>query len=174
MSSDQQILIGKILAPHGIGGQVRVYPYSDFPERVAFLKEVILEAEQGQKTLVVENASRHGRNWLIKFEEVNTRDEAENLRDTLIFIPREERMPLPEGYYYHDQLIGLEVYTEEGVYLGILGNVITNGAHDQLLVKLAKRSGKEVMIPAVKEFVKEIDLIAGKVIVSLPKGLLDL
>lgn len=174
MSSERDILIGKVLAPHGIGGQVKVHPYSDYPERVNFLKSVILQVGNEQKQLTIEKASQHSRNWLIKFREVESREEAENLRDGLIFIFREERMSLPEDSYYHDQLIGLEIYSDEGRYLGVLSNVMSRGGHDQLILKLDNQTGKEIMIPAVKEFVRQVDLKAGKAIVSLPEGLLDL
>jgi len=172
--SDRDILIGKVLAPHGIAGQVRVFPYSDYPERVVYLNDVILQVDKEKRKMTVEKATRHGHNWLLKFSEVESREEAEKLRDGLVFITREERMPLPEGSYYHDQLIGLDIYTEEGQYLGKLSNVITRGGHDQLIIKLDDRAGKETMIPAVKEFIRQVDLEEGKAVVNLPEGLLDL
>ena len=175
MSSEQGILIGKVLAPHGIGGQVRVYPYSDFPERITLLKEVVLLFDEEKKCLNVEKASLHGKFWLLKFTGIDDREEAEKLRNYLVFIARDERMPLPEDAYYYDQLIGLEVYTaESGKYLGQLSDVRAYGAHDQLVIKMTERPGKEAMIPAIKDFVKHIDLPEGRIVVSLPEGLLDL
>jgi len=175
LSSEQDVLIGKVLAPHGIGGQVRIYPYSDFPERVTLLKEVVLLFNEEKKYLNVEKASLHGKFWLIKFVGIDSREEAEKLRDCLVFIARHERMPLPEDAYYYDQLIGLEVYTaESGEYLGQLSDVRACGAYDQLVVIMTERSGKEAMIPAIKEFVKHVDLPGGRIMVSLPEGLLDL
>jgi len=174
LSSENEAVIGKVIAPHGVDGRVKVYPFSDFPERVHYLEDVHLELETERKKYIVEKTSIHGRFWLIKLQGIDTRVQAEKLRESNIVIPLQERVSLPEDAYYHDQLIGLEVYSTDGELLGHITDVVSNGGHDQLLLKRTGQEKKESFIPAVKEFVREIDLSAGIMIVNLPEGLLDL
>ncbi len=168
------VVIGKVLSPHGTGGMVKVYPYSDYPERVYLLEEVELEAESRRKIYAVEKASLHGQYWLVKFQGINSREEAYRLGGSLVRIPREKRMPLPEGTFYHDQLVGLQVYTIEGKLLGSITGVIKSGGHDQLVLARSGQKDKITFIPAVKEFIRQLDLSAGFISVDLPEGMLDL
>ncbi len=174
MNKDYDVVIGKILSPHGTGGMVKVYPYSDFPERVYLLEEVKVELESGSHIYMVEKASLHGKYWLIKLQEIDTREEAYSLGGSLIRVPKEQRMPVPEGTFYHDQLIGLQVYLDQGNLLGSITEVIKSGGHDQLILARADQKDKTYIIPAVKEFIKQVDLSKGFMIVDLPEGMLDL
>ncbi len=172
--TDHGVVIGRILSPHGTGGMVKVYPYSDFPERVYLLKEVELETQDAFNNYKVEKASLHGNYWLVKFQGIDTREEANSLGGSLVWIPKENRMPLPEGTFYHDQLVGLQVYSIEGELLGSITDVIKNGGHDQLILTRSGQKDKRNFIPAVKEFITQVDLSAGFMVVSLPDGMLDL
>lgn len=165
--------IGIILSPHGVGGMVKVYPYSDFPERIMDLKEVWLRKDQGNyQPMTIEKASIFGRFWLVKFIGIEDRDHASNLRNSLITIPLDQRVPLPEGSYYHDQLVGLTVVNGKGEKIGKVVDLLTTGGHDLFVVEAD--SEKKVLIPAVKEFVKQVDCGSGIIITELPEGLLDL
>ncbi len=174
MINGYDVVIGKILSAHGTGGMVKVYPYSDFPERVHMLKEVELEQESRRRVYLVEDSSVHGKNWLIKFQDVNSRDEAEALRGSLVRIPKEERLSLPEDNYYYDQLEGLHVYDSAGNLLGRVIEIIPGGGHDQIMVARAGEKNRKSMIPAVKDFIKRIDIPEGFMVVELPEGMLDL
>lgn len=153
---------------------VKVFPYSDFLERVTLLHEVELLQEEKYRSMIVEKASVYGRFWLVKFSNIDTREEAQGLNGSRVLIPLKERMPLPEDSYYHDQLVGLQVYSIEGVLLGQVTDIVTTGGHDLLIMKPVEDGEKEILIPAVKEIIKNTDLDAGKIIVDLPEGLLDL
>ncbi len=174
MINGYDVVIGKILSPHGIGGMVKVYPYSDFLDRVKLLEEVELEQNAFSRVYPVEKASVHGNYWLIKFRGIDCRDMAEELRGSLIRIPREERLPLPEGSYYHDQLEGLQVFDTSGNLLGTVVEVIPGGGHDQLLIARADEKDKTNYIPAVKDFIRQVNLSEGIMVVEVPEGMLDL
>lgn len=169
-----EIAVGKVLSPHGVGGQVKVYPYSDFPERVTLLKEVDLVSEAGRESITVEKGSLHGRFWLIKFAGINSREEAAKLCGTLVVIAKGDRFKLPEGSFYHDQLVGLEVHDTGGALIGKIIDIITTGGHDLFLVEQKHNADRQVLIPAVKQFVLEVNVNSKTVVVMLPDGLLDL
>ena len=169
-----EISIGKVLSPHGIGGLVKVFPYTDFPERISLLREVELLSDQVRTRYVVEKGSIYGRFWLVKFLGINTREEAAGLNGRLMVIPREDRMPLPDGSFYHDQLIGLQVQSIQGEPIGVISDIITTGGHDLLVVDRPEPGRKQLLIPAVGRFIREVNIIDERVNVDLPDGLADL
>ncbi len=166
--------IGKILSPHGLGGTVKVYPYTDYPDRIKYLKEVDLVSQSERSVMIIENAVSSGRFWLIKFRGIESREDAERIRDMLIVIAKKERLPLEEGSYYHDQLIGLNVYTHDGELLGIVSDLISTGGHDLLQVSGEFSGSEKIFIPMVKNIIVVVDLQQGIIKVRLPDGLLDL
>lgn len=167
-------MIGRILSPHGVEGMLKVFPYSDFPERINLLDRVELVNDAERRRMVVEKTSLHGRFWLIKFREIKTREDARCLSGCGLVIPRQERISLPEGHYYHDQLIGMKVYQADGAFIGTIADIISTGGHDLYLVNQAEGKEKSMLIPAVKEFVRKIDLKNKTMSVDLPDGMLEL
>jgi 16S rRNA processing protein RimM len=175
LSSDENnAVIGMVLSPHGVGGQVKVFPYSDFPERIKSLDRLVLKSNQGHKEMLIETASIYGRFWLVKFYGVDNREQAVNLRESLLIIPLTQRVALPEGSYYHDQLVGLKVLDHGGQLIGKVVDLHLTGGHDLLIVEKEDEAEKKIMIPAVKKFIKKIDQKAKIIVVELPEGLLDL
>ncbi|MEW5801168.1 MAG: ribosome maturation factor RimM [bacterium] len=163
------IQIGKIVGTHGCKGEVKVYPLTDFPERFLSLKEIILLTPQ--KSLGVEKVRFHKTFVIMKLEGYNTMSEAQELKGCLIGIPQEQVYPLGEDEYYYFQLIGIDVYTEEGVYLGLVKDIFPTGSND---VYVVKDDQKEYLIPAVKDVVKEINLERRRITIHPLKGLLNL
>lgn len=170
--ASQMVIIGKILAPFGVHGEVKVLPYSDHLERCYLLKRVKLEGADVCEFKDVRKASIHKNMWLLQFADCNTRNEASRLKNTLVKIHRSERLPLPEGSYYFDQIIGLEVYTVEGFYLGKVRDVLQPGGNDVYQVK-NELDKSEVLIPALEKVVKEVNLGKNKIIIKPLPGLLD-
>lgn len=170
----EMAVIGKIVKAHGIRGELKVQPYSDFPERVRLLTRVYLETGGTDKAYQVLNASVHGRFWIISLEGVNNPEQAEQLRGTPVKIPLAERMPLPEGAYYLDELIGLEVYTVEGQLLGCLSEVLQTGSNDVYVVSSEDqvKGSRQILIPALKSVVVHLDPARKRMEVALPEGLL--
>lgn len=166
--------VGRILSPHGIAGLLKVLPLTDYPDRCRDLKEVACELRGIRSTVMVERATLHGRYWLIKFEGIDTREEAAALRGALILIRTDERVPLPDGSYYHDQLIGLKLYNTEGECLGQVKDIVPGAAHDHYLIGRDAPGEKDFLLPAVKAFILEIDLSGGRIIAEPPAGLMEL
>lgn len=156
------VAIGKIVAPHGVRGDVRIMPLTDFPERFRKLKTAFLAS--GTK-LTVEGVKYHKQFVLLKFHGLDNMNAVEHLRNQLVHVPESEVVKLPEGQYYQYQIIGLEVFTEDGQVIGKITEILETGSND---VYVAENPGqKPVMIPALKEVVKIIDLENKKMVVKL-------
>lgn len=171
MNDEDLVSIGVIRGAYGLRGEVKVAPLSDFPERFNKLEKVFVVGS-GKCTLMnVENTRTSHRTVLVKFRDVNSREFAEGLRGQHLMVPENEVYPLPEGCYYHFQLKGLQVYDQELGYLGILGDILETGANDVYLIK-SDRFG-EILIPAIKDVVLQVDLQQKEMQIRLLPGLLD-
>ncbi len=168
------VVIGKIVASHGIKGMVKVRPFFDFPERVSLLSSVSIAGE----TYKIEKTAVSKRLWLFKFEDIDSREAADDLRGQDMEIPREERFVLPEGHYYIDDLIGLTVYESSGDVLGKIVNVLkAGGGNDIFVIKPppdATDLPKEILFPALKHLVEKMSIEEGEIWVTVPEGLLEI
>jgi len=166
---DNLITIGKILAPHGVRGEVKVLPLTDFPDRFQQMKSVWLDIHHG--LMDIEKVRFNNDIPLIKFRGIDDRDEAEKLRNGLLQVQQSELMPLPAGHYYQYQIIGLEVMDQAGLPLGRIGSIIETGANDIYVV--VDPQGRELLLPALKQTVLTVDIAAGRMVVKLLPGLVD-
>lgn len=165
------VAIGKVVGLARGTGEVKVLPLTDFPHRFSNLKDIELVSEEGERrSLTVEKAELKGKLVYLKFTEIDAADEARSLIGSTLEIPERELVPLPEGVYYVFQLIGFEVVNEKGEPLGELVDVLSMPAND---VWVVRRDDNEYLLPAVKEFVKRVDLERGEVVISPIPGLLD-
>lgn len=166
------LIVGKITKPHGIKGELVIFPLSDSKQR--FLKGKRLSLDTG-KSLTLENIRHYKNSLVIKFKDISSRQEAEKLRNKYLEIPLSEAETLPEGSYWHHEIIGLDVFTKDGENLGRIEEILTTGAHDVYVVK--SRSGpkgkKEILIPAVKEIIKEVKLGEKRIIINPIPGLIE-
>lgn len=162
--------IGRVTAPHGVRGEVRVLPLTDFPERFDDLTSVHVEQGGTSRSRHIEALRRHKQFVLIKFSGINHRDEAASLRGALLRVPVAEAHPLPPDTHYVFQLIGLEVYTMEGRELGVVRDVLATGANDVYVVERVG-GGPELLIPALRHVVLDIDLEQRRITVQLLPGL---
>lgn len=169
---DQYITIGKIVNTQGHRGEVRVMPLTDFPERFTDMKSVLVKTGDRMERRAVERTYRHKKFAVLKFAGVDDMDAALELKNSLLLVTRDELTPLPEGSYYIFDLVGLEVRTVDGRPLGAIADVIQTGANDVYVVENPGR--KQLLIPALKQVVRQIDLAAGNMVVELPPGLEDL
>lgn len=167
----ERLVVGRIVKPHGIKGELVVEVLSEVPER--FAKGSRLEAgdiDGDRRKLTVRTARNDRGRLLVFFREVPDRDAAETLRGALLSIGRAEAAPPPDGAFYDWQLQGLEVVDEEGAPLGRLARVEVGAASDLWIVETG--SG-EVMVPAVEEFVRRVDLESGRIVVHTIPGLFE-
>lgn len=166
------ITIGVVTAPQGVRGAVRVRPLTDFPERFHGLERVFLWQGPSRLEYRVKRVAEHPRGLLIlAFEGVDDRELAEELRGAEVQLPREEAVPLSEGEYYVFDLIGSAVELAGGERIGELVDVLTTGANDVYVVR--GEDGRELLIPAVRQFVTAIDTDAGRIVIEPIPGLLD-
>jgi 16S rRNA processing protein RimM len=162
------LAIGKVVRAHGIRGEISVNVLTDFPERFETTEWVYLGNEFEATPYRIEKSRWHKDNVLLTLAGITDRTEAERLRGQYVQVPIKEATPLPEGSYYLYQLIGLEVITVENQSLGTITEVLETGANDVYVV----RGDKEVLIPAVADVIKAVDLEKGQVIVQLMEGLI--
>jgi 16S rRNA processing protein RimM len=166
--------IGKILKPHGLKGDVRVFPSTDEPTRFELLDsvEVVFGDRRPSRTLNIERVWYHQGLVMLKFEGVSDADAADALRGGELHIPDDKALPLAEDEYYARDLYGMAVATEAGEELGTIDDILVTGANDVYSVKGA--AGGELLIPAIKQCILNVDVPAKRMIVRLPDGLREL
>lgn len=170
MESQDLIKVGKIVGTHGYKGTLRVESLTDFPER--FKPEQKLKVDQGSvvRELTLETCGFHRGQLLMKFKEIESMEDAIRYRDHFISVNDDDLYPLPEGSYYQFQLMGLKVEDMEKGYLGELTDILETGANDVYVVKSDVYG--EILIPAIKQVIQEVDLPGRCMRVKLLLGLL--
>ena len=163
----KRVTIGKVGAAHGIHGEMRIIPLTDFTERFASMKEVMV----GDELLHIESCKYHKQYVLLKFREYPIRENAMRLTGKLLTVDRSEAAPLAEGEYYTFDIIGLTVYDVKGKELGRVENVLRTGSND--VYQARRLDGGELLIPALKAVVKEIDIAGGRMVIDMPEEISD-
>lgn len=166
---DNYLELGQIVNVRGLKGEVKVNSFAEDNSRFETISEVFLKNKGNMQKYIIEKVSYAKNQVILKFENVNTIEEAEKLRNSYILVDRNNLEPLPEGIYYIADLIGLEVYTEENEYLGKVDDIFQTGSNDVYVVK--NDLGQSKLLPGIPEVIKEINLEASKIIVNLIKGL---
>jgi 16S rRNA processing protein RimM len=168
--------VGVIVKAHGLKGEVNVFPTTEDPERFKKLKKVILDTgREGRKELNIERVRFSNKFVIVKFKEFNDINEVERFRQKELIIPRSEALALEEGEYYLGDLEDMKIVDEEGTMLGILKQVIQTGANDVYEMKRTDLDddADTVMIPGIKECVKNIDIENRIMTIHVMNGLLD-
>lgn len=168
---DDYFVIGDIVNTQGIKGEVRVIPCTDDESRFELLDSIFVEQKGKMKEFNIENVRYHKQFVLLKLEGIDDMTAAEKLKGSVVKIPPEDALPLEEGEYYIRDLYDMEVFTDEGEKLGILSDILFTGANDVYVVKAEK--GKDILIPAIKECILDVDVENKKMTVKLLKGLRD-
>lgn len=161
--------VGVITTTHGVRGEVKVFPTTDDAERFLDLHYVLLDTGKEKKKLTIENVKFFKNLVILKFEEINNINDIEMYKKCSLWIPREEGQELGEDEYYVADLLGLKVILEDGTLFGTLKDVMETGANDVYVVTAA--DGKEVLLPAIKDCIRKIDLEKNEMTVHLMKGL---
>jgi 16S rRNA processing protein RimM len=166
------LVIGEIVGPHGVRGEVKVYPLTDFPQRFSQLTQVSLRKGGQARELHLARVRTHKNIVLLEFREITSRNQAEELRGWELVIPYQQAVSLPRDHFYDHQLEGLQVYRAEGDQcLGRLTEVLHLPAN--AVYRVSGPDGREVLIPALKSVVRQVDLVQGRMYVSLPEGMLE-
>lgn len=163
--------VGAITQTHGIRGEVKVFPTTDDAKRFKKLKEVILDTGKEQVTLEIESVKFFKQFVILKFKGFDNINDIERYKGKNLFVTRENAVKLKRDEYFIADLIGLKVYDEDEQYLGTLTNVIETGAND--VYEVTFEDGKEVLFPAIKQCILDVDMENRKMKVHIMEGLLD-
>lgn len=162
------LAVGKLRRSHGVRGEILMEVFTDFPERLQPGTVLYLDPEGNYLTLVKCRPHREG--LLMTFEGYSTPEEISQFRNQVLYVKSHDRPPLPDGEYYHHQLLGLHVTDEAGLPIGIVTEILETGASDVLVIR--PQAGPEVMIPIVDTFIRGVDLANREITVHLIPGML--
>lgn len=161
--------IGQIVNHFGIKGMVKVNPFTNDISQFEELKSVLVEKNGKLLDIQIEEVKYSKNQILLKLKGIDTVEEAEKYRNCYIKIARENAKKLPQNTYFIADLLGLTVYTDENILLGKVEDIYNSGASDIYVVK--SEDGKQILLPGIKDVIKQIDLEQEKIIVHLIKGL---
>lgn len=161
------LAVGRVLRPWGVHGMVKVQVLTDFPERFTASEEFYVGEDY--RPVILEQSGGHTGALLLKFAGYDTPEACGELRNQMLYIPTEEATPLQEGEYYIYQIIGLQVWTDEGELLGELTDVWETGAND---VYVVDHEGRDVLLPAIPQVILDVDLERKRLTVHLMDGLM--
>jgi len=164
----EYLVVGFLRRPHGVKGEMLMDVHTDFPERLK--TGMTLYVGDQYQPMVVASRRPHASGMLVRFRGIKNPEKAGLFRNTWVYVPTANRPALPEGEYYHHQLIGLNVVTDEDRDLGVLADIIETGANDVYVVRDA--DGKEVLLPAIPPVILEVSLADRQMRVHLLDGLI--
>lgn len=165
------ITIGKAVKPFGVKGEMKIEPMTDFPGRFKELERVYLVSPAGRELVCNVKSVRYaGETPVLLFSGYDAPEKAKALNGWFVKVPEEETVPLPEGQYYWYELIGMDVFSEDGEKLGSIVDIFETGSND---VYVMKRRGQEVYLPATKEVIKQVDRKTRRMIIHLMDGLME-
>ena len=165
---DGWIIIGRVTAPHGVRGEVRVDVLTDFPERFQTLARVFIGDSHAPYD--IERARFTPKGVLLKLAGIDSRNGAGSVARSYVALPEAEVAPLPAGSFHHHQIKGMDVFSDDDRYLGAVAEIITTGSNDVYIVRDEERG--EVLLPATAEVVRAIDLDSRRITVHLIPGLI--
>ena len=166
---EQLLQVGVISSTHGIRGEVKVFPTTDDPLRFKKLKKVLLDTGREQLELEVQSVKFFKQFVIVKFKGIDNINDIEKYKGKGLFVPREDAVPLDEDEYYIADLIGMEVFTEDGRF-GVVKDVMETGANEVYIVDSDDHG--EVLIPAIRQCVLDVNVEEKKMLVRLLDGLI--
>ncbi|GGE41987.1 ribosome maturation factor RimM [Pullulanibacillus camelliae] len=166
--------VGKIVNTHGIHGEVRVISRTDFPDERYAQGSVLYAGEDRQadkQAVTVESHRRHKQFDLLKFKALDGINAVLPLKGQTLYVTEEALTALPEDEYYYHEIVGCEVYSDTGICLGKVKEILSPGANDVWVVD--RKGKKDVLLPYIEEVVKQVDVQAKRITVHLMEGLID-
>ena len=168
---ENKLQVGVISSTHGVRGEVKVFPTTDDVKRFKRLKEVILETGKEELTLEIEGVKFFKQFAILKFKGIDNINDIEKYKGKGLFVTRKNAVPLRRDEYFIADLQGLSVEDEDANQIGTLRDVMETGANDVYIVDML--DGREVLLPAIKECILDVDVEGGKIRVHMMDGLLD-
>ncbi len=165
------VAVGIVERARGLRGQVKVKPLTDEPARFERLREVRVELVSGEaRRLHIRAVTILGASVYLRFDEIDNKDEADGLAGAYINIRYDEILPVENNTFYHFEVIGFEVVTSKGEFVGTVQKVMDLPANDVLMI-LGK--GREYLVPVVKDVIKKVDRNNAQIVIEPIEGLLD-
>lgn len=158
------IAVAKVVAPHGIRGEVKIMPLTDFPERFYKTKRLLLSETEAWE---IESVRPQGLFFLVKFKGFDAPEVWAPFRNRLLHVTESELVPLAEGHFYIHDIIGLLVFDEAGVPMGRVEDVLQTGSNDVYVIK--SDTGVETLVPALSTVVLSIDIPTKRMVVKMPE-----
>ncbi len=171
ISMEEKLRVGVIASTHGIRGEVKIFPTTDDLERFKSLKQVVLDTGKEEVELEIEGVKFFKKFAIVKFKGIDNINDIEKYKGKELYVTRENAQRLRRNEYYIADLIGMKVVEDSERFLGELSDVIKTGANDVYVVKM--ENGKELLIPAIKQCVLDVDMEKGEMKVHLLEGLLE-
>lgn len=168
---EDRLRVGVIASTHGIKGEVKVFPTTDDSSRFTQLKQVILNTGKEERKLEIEGVKFFKKFVILKFKGIDDINAIEKYKGKDLYVTRAEAEKLEEGEYYIADLKGLKVIEDTGRLLGTISDVIRTGANDVYAVEMEDK--RELLIPAIRQCILEVDVPAGSMRVHLLEGLLE-
>lgn len=168
---DDLFRVGVITSTHGVKGEVKVFPTTDDPARFKKIKKVLMDNGKEQRELEIMQARFFKNMVILKFKGIDNINDIEKYKQAELFVTRDKAIPLKENEYYISDLIGLSVTSDEGEDLGEIFDVMTTGANDVYVIHTP--SGEEILLPAIKSCVLEVNVEEGTMKVHVLPGLRD-
>ena len=166
---DTLVTIGRVIKARGLRGEIKVESLSNVSDRFKFLHEVTLELKNGKNiNFNIEYSRISGVNIIFKLNGIDNRDAAEKLRGAYINVKLDNVAPLEDNSYYNFDLVGMGVFDSDNNKIGSVTRIEQYPANDVIVVE---KETEEVMIPAIKEFIVDVDLKSKKLTINLPEGL---
>lgn len=165
----EYLVVGYLRRPHGVHGEMVMEVHTDFPERLKHGTQVYVSDEH--RRMIISDIRFHKNGLIIKFKELSSPEEASLYRNQSVYVLTADRPKLPEGEYYHHELIGFSVVDEHGKFIGFLSEILQTGANDVYVVKQAE--GKEILIPVISSIILAVEFDLRQIRVRLIPGLLD-
>ena len=168
---EQLLQVGAITSTHGVKGEVKVFPTTDDVRRFKKCKELILDTGKEKKTLEIEGVKFFKQFVILKFKGYDSINDIEAYKGKELYVTRANAVKLKKDEYFIADLIGLTVLDEEENEIGTLKDVIETGANDVYSVET--KEGKEILFPAIKECILNVDMENRQMHVHIMPGLLD-
>lgn len=168
---ENYLQVGAITSTHGIRGEVKVFPTTDDPGRFKKLKKVILDTGRERKELEIEGVKFFKQFVILKFKGIDNINDIEKYKGKNLLVSREHAVKLKKDEYFIADLIGMQVILEDGSLFGRLTDVLQTGANDVYCVETDQHG--EVLLPAIGECIKNVDVEKGEMTVHILQGLLD-
>ena len=166
---EQLLQVGVISSTHGVRGEVKVFPTTDDVKRFKKLKKVILDTGKEQLPLEIEGVKFFKQFVILKFRGIDNINDIEKYKGKRLLVDREHAVKLKKDEYFIADMIGMHVFTEDGAEFGTLRDVMETGANDVYIIEMS--DGKEVLVPAIKQCILDVDIENRKMVIHLLEGL---